>query len=408
MKKKSAVPRVGASSFEKALLKRPAAAARVLKRPSAAAQMLKRPAAAAPAASGRPSKARRTQEPQARSSLEGDALMEVQRAEEPEAKGRDELEARGDPDQEAKGSHEQEAACGEEPEVTGSAGNGETELTVFLASGSRLAVLRAGPAWTGADVKAALSAKLEAGTRLDALLSGSRAFEDQLTVRDFGLSGSAELQAVLGKAEPVLHLVEACSAVALASRHGCWSYGGGSDGEGSDAEETEDGSGDYGLCLRGVRHRALDTAPPAAREVAQELREALVADLRSAGRDDSEVIAISGAGSDAREACLRGLAIRREDRRFDREGNELGRPTPEGEGLDLWGATAAEGVDVSSEKAIRFFWHLAKIREVMGRRLTGHFLFRFSMDDESPKPIVLGGFASDGSIVGVLSSVTPY
>uniref|UniRef100_A0A7S1MCC1 Uncharacterized protein n=1 Tax=Alexandrium catenella TaxID=2925 RepID=A0A7S1MCC1_ALECA len=282
----------------------------------------------------------------------------------------------------------------------GSAEGKAIDVTVLLASGSQLAVLPARPAWTGAEVKAALSERLEAGARVEGLLSGLEAFEDHQTVGEVGLGGSLELQAVLGRAKPALHLVEPCSAKDLSRRHGGWCYGAFSDDDGEEEFDC--------FCLRTVTHKGMDTAPPATSEVVRELREALARDLQDNKCRRYDIVVISNAGPDTLEACCRGLAISPEDRRMSEEGEELRHRAEEGKGCQIWKETKVSRVDVSGSKEINWFEPLAASRKVMGRLLTEHFRFHFCSYDRAPKPTLLGGVAKDGSIVGIVTGDTPY
>jgi len=204
--------------------------------------------------------------------------------------------------------------------------------------------------------------------------------------------GSLELHAILAKAKPVLHLVEPCSAKALSRRHGGWCYGilGDSDVDGHEEEFEPDC-----FCPWNVMHKGMDTAPPAARQVAQELGEALAKDTVTG----FDLVVIAGAGPDPQEACCRGLAIREEDRRMNEDGDELNYRVAEGQGLKIWKETEVSSVDVW----VRGFEQLSASRQAMGRLLTGHFRFYFRTIDEAPKPMLLGGFAKDGSIVGFVT-----
>jgi len=154
-------------------------------------------------------------------------------------------------------------------------------------------------------------------------------------------------------------------------------------------------------------------APSTAQEIANEMAKA-APDLEhttvSSGESDEvgEIIVISNAGDDPKLACFKALAL------LDRV-PDSSRWKNWGK-LDIWKSASLEMKNWGKHLDIGFNKDdadddsdleddadagLLAITKVMAERLTGHFRFEPSL---VCRPVIYGGYAADGSIVGVLSA----
>lgn len=273
-------------------------------------------------------------------------------------------------------------------------------LTVALASGKEVASILALPSWTGA------------GTLLQGLLADSQAISSMQTVAELGLSSGSVLQAVVGK-NPALYLFNPCSAVELAERYGSFLH--------PKCKDVFDKS---------VMHRGMSEAPEAARDIATALAGAFGTVLQefALDRDEdfdhgSEVIVISNASADTKQTCLDALGIPKEP------SAEIADDFPEkiNNFYDLalvsaedWSQHLEHGLrtkeppddnedeeeDDEDKDDQKVPSELIAGTRLMAERLRDHFTFRFKAaqtDFIHEEPVIFGGFADDGSIVGVLT-----
>ena len=224
--------------------------------------------------------------------------------------------------------------------------------------------------------------------------------------RDFA-SGAVVLKATLDRV-PVLYLSDPCSPQ-LAERRDDWMCG-----DECLVDEEEDG-----------KHADIADAPAAAREVADAMRNA-APDLRdipiclsSESSDGGEIIVIGHPGPDPKKACLKALGIRKmcEDETIG-EKNMLADP----EMIGVWTTAFVETLNVKGKLKNGFNdddeeeeeqeeeveeagnqKQILALTKIMNDKLHKHFLFNFS-DEIVTAPVIYGGYAGDGSIVGVLSS----
>lgn len=287
---------------------------------------------------------------------------------------------------------EKEASAGAEEKEAGR----PLKLTVQLISGEALSVVEARDSWTVADVRRRLLPALAPGTDLASLLCGARALEAEQTLAECGLEGHAELSAVV-VGVPTLHLSAPCSSAELAGtswkqrgRRDFWIVG---------------GSSDTPLVKLGVQHLAIGDAPEAARAVAAALGEAFpgLADMQvcrsSEGGDAGEVVVIVNPGADAKAACFAALAIR-----DDIEGVGSLRDRAEVDERD-WSAHLKCGFNGNPDEEEEDDTEPGNLAmtKIMAERLTKGFMFTFS-ERVVCAPMLFGGYSSDGSIVGVLTS----
>lgn len=203
---------------------------------------------------------------------------------------------------------------------------------------------------------------------------------------------------------PRLHLFSPMSATDLSDAAGYWSVGDG-----------------MSLCEEGVIHEGITCAmegmpgclSKATRDLAERLNEALANATLPASESDvtGRVIVISNPGKNAKEACLKALAIKQQTRgKFP--GND-GTPT-----VQLWEQSTIESRNFSTRKQ---FWYdgsdedyqnrdegteddikIERTTTIMAESLTDQFEFNF-LETVTVAPVVYGGYTEDGSIVGVLS-----
>ncbi|CAE8597154.1 unnamed protein product [Polarella glacialis] len=267
----------------------------------------------------------------------------------------------------------------------------EVNLEVKLLSGQTLATVTAGPSWTTADLKQLPGSHVTPDKRIGSLMHGDRELGLQETVAAAGLVSGAVLQAVL-VGVPLLHVFRPCSARELSERRGCgfgfkWLVG---------------GSGEGHIVADHVQHSGMDSAPQAGKEVATAM--ATVAPnleniivLHSESQESGEILVISNPGQDPKQACISALAL------LDRD-PEMGESSPNiHEHATLvskdWNEHLERGFSCMDEAE----GSLLAITKIMADSLEQHFEVSFE-DEVVTAPVFYGGYASDGSIVGVLSA----
>jgi len=301
------------------------------------------------------------------------------------------------------------------------------EVTVRLASGSTLATVIVPETYTGADVKSSLRSFVQNGTEIQQLCFGAQLFRDDQTVQNLNSSTQVALQALLVEAQPCAHLFQPCSAMELSIRHDGWTCG----CELEDEWEGPDGEGNF--CLPAVEHRKMDGAPALARDIAVEIKKQFDNEpIRLVVVGDNypktdEVIVISHPGDDPKRAVLQALGIRRENLLVDEDGEEAGGDCEPGSGFNMWDDAQITDMDWSTgligmglsrdddsddgyddhdndeDESVK---KTMAITNVMAKTLTRHFQFEMNTDRHEcwKTPVFWGGFASDGSIVGVLGT----
>eukprot|EP00930_Biecheleria_cincta_P047182 TRINITY_DN32653_c0_g1_i1.p1 TRINITY_DN32653_c0_g1~~TRINITY_DN32653_c0_g1_i1.p1 ORF type:complete len:389 (-),score=94.23 TRINITY_DN32653_c0_g1_i1:34-1200(-) len=192
-----------------------------------------------------------------------------------------------------------------------------------------------------------------------------------------------------------------CSALELEKRRDDWSGGDGEDD----------------LCSADVMHGIMSDAPPVARQLAEDLAKAMpdLEDIQimgsSEGSDGGEIVVIGTPGPDPKAAILNALGIRRVNwesskksatlknidfkthkHGFTRDPDEFEDFDP----LDEFGEREKEP-DMWNE-----YDQILAGTKILSTLDKG-FLFNF-LDSHAVAPVIFGGYASDGSIVGVLSS----
>lgn len=169
------------------------------------------------------------------------------------------------------------------------------------------------------------------------------------------------------------------------------------------------------MCSTEVIHGTISEAPSVARELAQSLH-SLMPDLEdvqmmmsSESSDGGEIIVISNPGPDPKAACLKALGIAEANMEIvskaantkDRDWSEY---TKLGLNLepDEWEDLIPEEEYEEEEDMARFQSVVAGTK-VMAEKLKDGFLFNLNANI-AVGPVIFGGYASDGNIVGVLSS----
>eukprot|EP00928_Gymnodinium_smaydae_P054380 TRINITY_DN38164_c0_g1_i1.p1 TRINITY_DN38164_c0_g1~~TRINITY_DN38164_c0_g1_i1.p1 ORF type:complete len:389 (-),score=100.32 TRINITY_DN38164_c0_g1_i1:131-1240(-) len=191
-----------------------------------------------------------------------------------------------------------------------------------------------------------------------------------------------------------------CTAFELEKRRDDW--------DGPDGEDD--------LCSNDVQHGAMADAPPGAKEVADQLIAAMpeLEDIQmmysSESSDGGEVIVIGGPGDDPELACLKALGIKKEnfegakaaatlENKNWKEFQKLGFNRDPDDAEDFIPEEEFDG----DEEGMRQFKQVLVGTKIMTEKLSKHFLFNFK-DSLAVAPVIYGGYASDGNIVGVLSS----
>jgi len=285
----------------------------------------------------------------------------------------------------------------------------KVELDVKLMSGESLATVTGLGSWTGADVQEALQPYLASSMRIDKLLHDGKELAHSQMLQDAHMEEHANLYAIVCGI-PRLHLYKPCSAMELAERRDRWAFG-----------------DDENLCKEGVQHCGMETAPETGREVADAISKAAdieeICIVRSESDDAGSIVVISSPGPDPKRACLEALAVL-EEGDFD---GLLSDYSSDGgdEGLDsIWKRATLKKRDFQKcmQKGFTFSGYRYKkdkhdddddpenlaaklwaVTKIMADTLTQHFVFSFT-DAIVTAPVLFGGYASDGSIVGIVSS----
>lgn len=274
----------------------------------------------------------------------------------------------------------------------------------YAASGAELASLTWSSKGSVEDLKEELRKKLEPGKVVRTLLKENYPLPDG-TLEDAGVENGAILNAVID-VEPILFLFKPCTASELCSRHQDWCAG-----------EEED------LVQSERAHLAMDQAPEVARKVAEELNEAcpglggFQVCRSSEGDSPGELLVIANAGEDPKKSCLKALVFPKDSEEWQ---DKVDENDPECTGL--WALATLEKVEwkdyldkgfnahkdddpetmvadgLSSEELEEY----RKATKIMNEKLEKHFIFNFS-DDAQVAPMIWGGYASDGCIVGIIS-----
>mmetsp|Transcript_92170 Transcript_92170/g.127958 ORF Transcript_92170/g.127958 Transcript_92170/m.127958 type:complete len:193 (-) Transcript_92170:192-770(-) len=188
----------------------------------------------------------------------------------------------------------------------------------------------------------------------------------------------------------MLYLSDACTFSELAARRDPWMTGGGDEESLVDEKEGDE------------KHADMADAPAVAKSVALAMKEAApeLGEFQIVGSSETsaggEVVVIGQPGSDTKEACLKALGIR----------------------SGVWSSATLEPLDVQGKLKTGFNAgdeddegpgdaaekkQILAVTEIMSLKLRKNFEFNFKEEIVSA-PVIYGGYASDGSIVGVLSS----
>lgn len=242
-------------------------------------------------------------------------------------------------------------------------------VDVKLMSGSTLATLKADGSWTGAQVKKVLKKDyLEADTQVGKLLQDGEIFGDSQK-----LGRSTNLTAIISR-NPELHISSPCNATDFFNAIPYDIVG--------DEEEVRNS---WNLCRSDVMHCGMETAPDIGQQIAKLLLEAdpkVDADQEDLGY--AKVVVIANPGQDLQKTCCQALGVK-----------------PKGVSSDViefdWSAEDDDDEDAAAG-------YLAVLK-VVKDNLQNHF--RFCAHRESCRQVVdqlvlLGGYASDNSIVGVV------
>jgi len=170
-------------------------------------------------------------------------------------------------------------------------------------------------------------------------------------------------------------------------------------------------------CREDIKHGVMKDAPAASKAVAEELHKSMpgLEDIAivpgSEGSDGGEVIIISCSKKDAKAMCLEGLKFTKE---FHKEyAKNAAVEKADFKKLTSYGFNLANKPGFSPMSDAEKKEHVADCDEakelmkgtkIMAEKLTDHFVFCIKGGDITVSPFIFGGFASDGHIVGVLSS----
>eukprot|EP00747_Dinoflagellata_sp_TGD_P218278 gnl/TRDRNA2_/TRDRNA2_90552_c0_seq1.p1 gnl/TRDRNA2_/TRDRNA2_90552_c0~~gnl/TRDRNA2_/TRDRNA2_90552_c0_seq1.p1 ORF type:complete len:275 (+),score=49.60 gnl/TRDRNA2_/TRDRNA2_90552_c0_seq1:47-826(+) len=241
------------------------------------------------------------------------------------------------------------------------------DVSIKLTSGETLTSVACHDFWTLARLKEAVQQHLKPSTHLQELVLGDQTLaDDSQTLQQLGVTNGADLRAVIAT-RPTLHLHSPCSAVELAARRAGWQLA---------------------MVEQHVEHLSMDAAPEVARDVAKSVAKTLGDRLNkqlcmnSDGEDSGEVIVIANPGRDAKQACTAALAIR------DAANTEVSKRNWE-DGFNGQGAEP----------------EIAACTKIMIESLADRFEFT-ACEEVEVAPYIWGGYASDGSIVGILTGRT--
>lgn len=282
----------------------------------------------------------------------------------------------------------------------------QTELTIRTVSGSFLFKMLVNGSTLGAEVINEVERRdfIKNGTFVQRLTVG-----DDIVLSNDALAGSiaraaaafahANIEAtVVFSAVPKLHLFRPCDASSLAARHGNWCGMECADGDTSEEQSSADEPNEFPIVDKSVQHQCIDDAPDDARAIAMEMLEACplmdsTTILEGEHKDaKGEIIVIANPGDNLTQACVMALGIiasvSGQATSYHRDwGNYLDR------GFHV-PASMADEIDANDA--------LLHVTKIMNDKLTRHFEFNLAYGAIS-FPVIFGGYASDGSIVGVLS-----
>jgi len=291
-------------------------------------------------------------------------------------------------------------ACSEEQDLPQAseplAKKPHVQVDAAFPSGKSLVQLNVLASMTGIELKAEVGKHLDPCQCVQDLLFDSIALTSS-TLIEAGLvaDGSPQLVTVIVGSRPALHMFKPCSAAELAKRYV----------ELNDFGEVSN----IPVFKEPVQFMGMDKASLEAQRVANELSNALgtcLAEMFPSPFDgflDGQVIAISGVGSDLKKTCceaLGGINACAWDGDLDDE-------------EDAWKCVYCKDLDYSNVDDCPFVYDAEDLSEnvmecaragqkVMAENLSKHFLFEFDCDRFKLFPEIYGGFASDGSIVGIM------
>jgi len=175
-------------------------------------------------------------------------------------------------------------------------------LEINMTSGKNIASIRALESWTAVDLIKTLKDKLESETEVAALLHKTQVLEPDKTLSQSGVADGAVLQVVIA-GTPTLHLFHPRSSEQFGRD---WLIVG--------SRES--------MAKPGVQHDSMDSAPLEAKKIAMAIQSAFPDMGRARVCCDNDpprrvnvggrLIVISNPGSEAKEACMRALALRRD------------------------------------------------------------------------------------------------
>uniref|UniRef100_A0A7S4RVG0 WGR domain-containing protein n=1 Tax=Alexandrium monilatum TaxID=311494 RepID=A0A7S4RVG0_9DINO len=198
-----------------------------------------------------------------------------------------------------------------------------------------------------------------------------------------------------GEGSPRLHVWgSAVNATELEKRRDDWS-----------SPDEED------VCDPAVLHGTMEEAPEAAKEVATALHEAMprleetYVVPSSESSDGGEVVVVSSPGADVKLACLKALGIR--ESLLEAASKSASVKSADWSksryGFNRDPDDDPEIGEDDDEESRADFAAVLKGTKIMAERLEQHFELNFR-PDWSVAPVLYGGRAKDGSIVGILSS----
>lgn len=270
--------------------------------------------------------------------------------------------------------------------------DGALQLTItYATSGDALTQLRAPATSLVSSLKKSLMETLGPRKVVGKLLLGDTLLQESRSLQECGLTDGAEVKIFLHSTSKPKLLIDEDIA--------CF----GSDDEPFESDEEGDEDGDAECLMR------IDAAPEIAREVAKAMMAELGDVNIACGSENVSpgvVAVIANPGDKPRKACLRALKTPKTNDRLVGEYNDKENEDGENE-PPLWTIAACdekdwgqclEGGFDGSEKP-----EIVKVTKIMSEKLEKHFEFGFK-DAVVVAPIFYGGYASDGNIVGVLTS----
>lgn len=182
-------------------------------------------------------------------------------------------------------------------------------------------------------------------------------------------------------------------------------------------DDWDGGDGEDDLCSADVMHGIMSDAPQVARQVAEELAKAMpgLEDIQimgsSEGSDGGEIVVISSPGPDPKAAILNALSIRSVNWESSKKAATLKsidfKTHKHGFTRDPDECDDFDPVDEFGEREEEPDMWNEYDQLIAGTKILSSldkgFLFNY-LDSHAVAPVIFGGYASDGSIVGVLSS----